>query len=106
MASKEIDKLRFKIDNEFPDTLGNCLVKDSPHYQYACGNKKPYMEWQKSRKKDVAFKCRKFDVLIDSIKRKGVVKPPRIRGDIIYDGHHRVATWASLGHEEIKCREQ
>lgn len=103
---RNLDTLRFSIDDEYPDILGECLVKDSPHYQYVCGNKQPYMEWQSNREKDVALKTEKFDRLIKSIKREGLKKSIYVRGSIILDGHHRAAVCMALGYKEIECLER
>lgn len=110
---KVIDNLRFRPDEEGQLErlcFGNYAVRLSPHYTFACGYytgenglKEDYIEWQKSRGKDWKLKVRKFEHLLQSIRRKGLKKPISIRGNEIISGHHRAAALAALGEKVIEC---
>lgn len=110
---KPIKDLRFKPDEEGQLErlcFGNFSVKLMPHYTFALGYytedeklKHDYIEWQKARGKDWKLKVRKYEHLLQSIRRKGLKKPITVKGDEIQSGHHRAAALAALNHKDIEC---
>jgi len=108
MATRKIRELRFRPDEE--GKLVDLAVQLTPHYSqavafYAGMDCWAYSRWQESRGKDPKVKLEKYEGLLKSLQKKGLLRKIDVKGDEIQHGHHRTAGWMALGHEEIECRE-
>ena len=101
---KRLSELKFHAGAD--DGCHGMFVKDTPHYKYVLGDQGPYISWQQSRGKNVFEKTQKFNILIESVKKKGVKHRIEVMGNMIIDGHHRAAIALARGDKDIECRER